>query len=59
MVRQTLCRFWHDDRGATALEYGLICALVFLVAAGAMALMATEVTKLFDLIINTWKSAVK
>lgn len=59
MVYQALRRFWHEETGATALEYGLLCALVFLVAAGAMGLMATEVTKMFDLIINTWKSAVK
>lgn len=27
----TLSRFRHDDRGATALEYGLIAALMFVV----------------------------
>jgi pilus assembly protein Flp/PilA len=59
MVGKTLRRFWHEEAGATALEYGLLCALVFLVAAAAMGLMATEVTKMFDLLINTWTAAVK
>lgn len=30
-ARSRLIRFWRDERGATAIEYGLICALVFLV----------------------------
>jgi len=30
-VRSYLSSFWRDERGATAIEYGLICALVFLV----------------------------
>ncbi len=30
-ARSHLTRFWRDQRGATAIEYGLICALVFLV----------------------------
>ncbi len=59
MIGRIVRRFWHEQTGATALEYGLICALVFLVAAGAMGLMATEVTKMFDLVINTWTNAVK
>jgi pilus assembly protein Flp/PilA len=59
MVKKILGQFWHGETGATALEYGLICALVFLVAAAAMGFMATEVTQMFDLVINTWESAVK
>ena len=30
-ARSYLTRFWRDQRGATAIEYGLIVALVFLV----------------------------
>ena len=30
-ARSYLTRFLRDDRGATAIEYGLICAMVFLV----------------------------
>ena len=25
-----LQRFWRDERGATVIEYGLICGLIFL-----------------------------
>lgn len=28
--------FWRDERGATAIEYGLIASLVFLAVVGAV-----------------------
>jgi pilus assembly protein Flp/PilA len=31
-MREWIKRLARDERGATAIEYGLICALVFLVA---------------------------
>jgi pilus assembly protein Flp/PilA len=34
---RTLWRFGKDRRGATAIEYGLIVALIFLAIVGAMA----------------------
>ena len=38
-IKQGLRRFWHDQQGATAIEYGLIAALVAVaVIAGASAL---------------------
>ena len=27
-MRFTIRRFWADERGATAIEYGLICAMI-------------------------------
>lgn len=41
-------RFSRDRRGATALEYGLICALVFLVALSAMSTFGTNATAMFN-----------
>jgi pilus assembly protein Flp/PilA len=35
-MRRLIQRLAKDERGATALEYGMICALVFLVAVGAI-----------------------
>ena len=29
-------RFWSDERGATAIEYGLICAMIALVVISMM-----------------------
>jgi pilus assembly protein Flp/PilA len=31
LTQAGLRRFWADERGATVIEYGLICAMVFLV----------------------------
>jgi pilus assembly protein Flp/PilA len=36
LKRSILTRFWRDERGATAIEYSLICAMVFLVIVTAM-----------------------
>lgn len=43
-------RFLSDEKGATAIEYGLLCALVFLVALGAMVLFATKATTMWTMI---------
>jgi pilus assembly protein Flp/PilA len=31
-----ISRFWSDERGATAIEYGLICAMISLVVISMM-----------------------
>lgn len=45
-----LRRFFSDTRGSTAIEYGLICSLMFLVVVGAMQTFGVKVTSLFDFI---------
>jgi pilus assembly protein Flp/PilA len=45
----TLVRgFWRDERGATAIEYGLIIALIFLVIVGAITNFATNATTVIN-----------
>ena len=39
-LRRWMCGFATDEKGAVAIEYGLICALVFLVIVGAMQTVA-------------------
>jgi pilus assembly protein Flp/PilA len=41
-----------DDRGATAVEYGLILALVFLAVAGAIKGVATVTTDMWGNVSN-------
>lgn len=53
-----LHRFWREERGATAVEYGLICALVFTAFAATMPFVAQEVVGLFEYIQAAWASAV-
>jgi pilus assembly protein Flp/PilA len=40
-------RIFKDERGATAIEYGLILALIFLAMAGAVGALGTTTTGLW------------
>jgi pilus assembly protein Flp/PilA len=46
-MRRLIQRLARDERGATAIEYGLICALVFLVAVSGMTLFGKNATNVF------------
>ena len=39
-MRRFLARFQADDSGATAIEYGLICALIFLAIVTSLTALA-------------------
>lgn len=41
-------RFLRDEEGVTAIEYGLIAALIAVVIITAVALVGTELDKVFD-----------
>ncbi|CAN7351865.1 Flp family type IVb pilin [Brevundimonas sp. LjRoot202] len=47
-MRALLSRLLTDDRGATALEYGLIIALIFLVALAGITAFASAGTGTFN-----------
>jgi pilus assembly protein Flp/PilA len=46
-------RFLADQRGATAIEYGLICGLIFLVIITAVTLFSSRATAMFEYISST------
>ena len=46
-------RFLVDERGATAIEYGLIVALIFLVIVTAVTLFSDRATAMFTYISTT------
>ena len=46
-------RFVHDERGSTAIEYGLICALVFLGALAGMTSFGEQLMAMFGFIEAT------
>ncbi|WP_084176072.1 Flp family type IVb pilin [Brevundimonas bacteroides] len=46
-------RFLTDVRGATAIEYGLICGLIFLVIVTAVTLFSDRATAIFNHISST------
>jgi pilus assembly protein Flp/PilA len=47
-----LRKFWLDQRGATAIEYGLIAALIAVAIIGAMTTMFNHVWGTFNNISN-------
>jgi pilus assembly protein Flp/PilA len=46
-------RLRRDDRGATAVEYGLMVALIAAVIIGAVTLLGTKLNTLFTNVANT------
>ena len=44
---RTIIRFFDDESGATAIEYGLIAALISVTAMGAMELIGTSLDAMF------------
>ncbi|MDB5427899.1 MAG: Flp/Fap pilin component [Phenylobacterium sp.] len=45
-------RFLKDESGATAIEYGLIAALVAVVLVTALSLLGTKLSGTFNLVTN-------
>ena len=45
-----LQRFWNDESGATAIEYGLIAGLIAVVIIGAVSSIGTSLTAKFNTI---------
>ena len=53
-------RFYNifkDERAATAVEYGLILALIFLAMVGAVGTFATTTINMWDNVSNTVQSS--
>ena len=44
---KTMIRFLKDEQGATAIEYGLIAALISVAAIAAMTAVGTNLSKTF------------
>ena len=53
MYRKMLTRIIEDQSGATAVEYGLIAALVSVAAIGALTTLGTSFVEMFDLVATT------
>lgn len=49
--------FRHDEEGATAIEYGLIVALVFLATVAAIRSFTESASEMYDTIDQTLESA--
>ncbi len=49
--------FFHDDSGATAIEYGLIAALVSVAAIGALTTMGNTLNTMFGTVSSAMNTA--
>lgn len=56
-LRNTLRRFVKDERGASAIEYALIAALIALVIIGAATLLGEEIESVFESIQEALSNA--
>jgi pilus assembly protein Flp/PilA len=45
-------RFWADQSGATAIEYGLLAALISVVIIGAVKLAGSNLSTMFTTVAN-------
>ena len=52
---KTFARFMFDDSGATAIEYGLIAALIAVVIIGAVTAVGTQLSTTFTTISTSLK----
>ncbi len=53
----TLARFVKDENGATAIEYGLIAALVSVAAIGALTALGGSLSNLFNTVSSSVATA--
>ncbi len=52
-----ISRFMKDDSGATAIEYGLIAALVSVAAIGALTAMGNSLSTMFGTVATALSTA--
>lgn len=47
-MKSAILKFWRDEEGATAIEYGLIAALIAVAAIVGMEALGTGLSTIFD-----------
>lgn len=58
MMRRLLSRFRRDESGATAIEYGMILGLMFLVILGALQAFGGTGSGIFNTAMNALRTAM-
>lgn len=46
-MKAALMKFWKEEDGATAIEYGLIAGLIAVAVIGALTALGTDLTTMF------------
>lgn len=57
-MRTLLARFLSDESDATAIEYGLIISLIFLVIVGSLTAFGNVATQIFNTAMNAISSVI-
>ena len=57
MLKTTIQNFIHDESGATAIEYGLIAALVSVAAIVALQTLGGSLSSIFTVVSSNLQSA--
>ncbi|WP_333592300.1 Flp family type IVb pilin [Brevundimonas sp.] len=57
-MRRFIARFLRDEAGATAIEYGIILALMFLVILSAVTAFGGTSSGIFNKAMNTLRGAM-
>lgn len=55
-MKQVLVKFFRDEEGATAIEYGLIAGLIAVVIITAVTAIGTDLTSTFEAISNALRA---
>ena len=59
MMLKDIRHFCSDESGATAIEYGLVAALVSVAAIGALTTMGDTLNTLFTTVSNSMNTAIQ
>ena len=57
-MKSIIARFRKDEDGATAIEYGLIAALIAVVIIGAVQIVGTDISNAFDEVSDGIQNAI-
>jgi pilus assembly protein Flp/PilA len=57
-MKTLLFRFTQDESGVTAIEYGLIAALIAVVIIGAVTTVGTDLSAVFNSVGNSLNTAI-
>ena len=56
-MTQFVKKFWQEEEGVTAIEYGLIAALIAVVIIGAVSLVGTNLQNVFNFVASKLKAS--
>ncbi|HUZ14223.1 MAG TPA: Flp family type IVb pilin [Caulobacteraceae bacterium] len=59
MAARLSLALWRDEAGATAVEYGLIVACIFLAIIGGLSMFASSETTMYNNMSNTISGAMR